>query len=306
MSSDNENNVSMESNYSPQQRKAFYRKFLGKTKILQENVSSRTIDTLRNIMVNTDTINADEPDAEKVNHTDEVLLDSEMMSVSSDVLKRCTETLTKDTSPYDHGEFADKILSYLQLRPDTVLDEPHWPILADELLKCLNVTPNYSYLLGTLKPLDKKPVVKRKYTPKDAQVATKRPENVQTVDKVEDGVEETVQKIKALVSQYHKNNDEPLHLFKLILNPVDFGRTVENMLHVSFLVRDGYLRLLTDDKGKLIVQPTSKEALAHAKKKGNDVNVQNVMSLRIEQWECLKKVYESREPMINFTTSGRT
>lgn len=87
-------------------------------------------------------------------------------------------------------------------------------------------------------------MAKRKQAPKDAKVATKRPENVQAVAKVEDGVEETVQKIKALVSRYYKSGNSPLDFFKLILNPNDFGRTVENTLHVSFLVRDGYLKLV--------------------------------------------------------------
>ncbi|XP_046489145.1 EP300-interacting inhibitor of differentiation 3 [Neodiprion pinetum] len=301
--SDNENNVSVESSHSPQKRKAFYREYLGKTKVLQENVGKNTITTLRTIMANTDIINEDEEAIDKANYTDEVLLDSEVMYVSSDVLKRCTETLNKDMSPYDHTEFAEKILSYVRLRPDTMLEEAHWPILTDEVLNCLNVTPQYSYLLGTLKPLEKRHIAKRKQGPRDIQVATKRPENVQAVDKVEHGVEETVRKIKTLVSHHYKTNDKPLDFFKLILNPVDFGRTVENMLHVSFLIRDGLLQLTKDKRGKLVVQPSSKEACTNAKRKGNDSHIQNVMSINAGQWQILKETYHLDGAMINFTTS---
>lgn len=100
------------------------------------------------------------------------------------------------------------------------------------------------FIAGTLEPLVRKEIIRKKPRQRDAQVPTKRPENVQAVSKVEDGVEETVQKIKALVSHYYKINTGPLDFFKLILNPDNFGRTVENMLHVSFLVRDGYFSLV--------------------------------------------------------------
>lgn len=41
---------------------------------------------------------------------EEVLLDSEMMSISSKVLKQCTRTLTRNVCSYNHVEFAQKIV----------------------------------------------------------------------------------------------------------------------------------------------------------------------------------------------------
>ncbi|XP_012260017.2 non-structural maintenance of chromosomes element 4 homolog A isoform X2 [Athalia rosae] len=257
-------------------------------------------------MVNTDTITADENDAEKVNHTEEILLDSEVMSVSSDVLNRCSEALNKDMSPYDHTEFAEKILSHLELRSDTMMDKPHWPSLSDDLLLCLNLNPRYSFLLGALEPLEKKQVVRKKPGPREAQAATKRPEKVHAVDKVEDDVEQTVQKIKALVSKYYRHNDVPLDFFKLTLNPDDFGRTVENILHVAFLVRDGYFTLVKDNEGRLIIQSTPKDALAKIKKGNNETNVQNVMAISVQQWKILKGIYQIQKPMIDFNDPARS
>lgn len=36
-----------------------------------------------------------------------------------------------------------------------------------------------------------------------------------------------------------ENADGPVNLFKFIVNPNDFGQSVENMFYLSFLIRDG-------------------------------------------------------------------
>lgn len=70
------------------------------------------------------------------------------------------------------------------------------------------------------------------------------------VDKVEDSVEQTVLEIKKIIGHYQKQHKQPLDFFTLVLHPTDFGRTIENILHVSFLIRDGYIKFTT---GKLFI-----------------------------------------------------
>lgn len=45
-----------------------------------------------------------------VRNQDEVLMDSEMMSISSNVLKQCTRRLTSYVCSYNHVEFAQKLV----------------------------------------------------------------------------------------------------------------------------------------------------------------------------------------------------
>jgi hypothetical protein len=62
------------------------------------------------------------------------------------------------------------------------------------------------------------------------------------LDKIENSVEQTVVEITRVLGHYQKYNKKPLDFFALVLHPTDFGKTIENILHVSFLIRDGIIQ----------------------------------------------------------------
>lgn len=101
-----------------------------------------------------------------------------------------------------------------------------------------NSTKTKQSELKTLEKV-KKPIIR-----KESQAAIKRPENVIRVEQQETSIEQTVEKIRKLINRtYRHNNNQPIDYFKLILNPESFGKTIENMLHVSFLAHDGVIKL---------------------------------------------------------------
>lgn len=123
----------------------------------------------------------------------------------------------------------------------------YWNVLENELVPLFKKTPFFSALTGALEPLPKKPIAERKrsMTQKEVRATTKQPEKVVEIEKVEESVEASVEKIKRLIRGYYKEKEKPLDYFQLVLHPTDFGRTIENVLHVSFLVRDGLVNLTT-------------------------------------------------------------
>lgn len=78
-----------------------------------------------------------------------------------------------------------------------------------------------------------------------------------------------------------------MDFFKLVLHPNDFGKTVENILQISFLVRDGKVKVTKDNLGILVIEPTSKDR-ATQKDAENAPNIQNVMCLNMEQWRVMQ------------------
>lgn len=56
-----------------------------------------------------------------------------------------------------------------------------------------------------------------------------------------------------------------INLFKFIINPNDFGQSVENMFYLSFLIRDGKCALETNEEGEpMICESNSSNFKAHA------------------------------------------
>jgi hypothetical protein len=44
----------------------------------------------------------------------------------------------------------------------------------------------------------------------------------------------------------------PINLYHFLINPDDFGQTIENWFHFSFLIKDGRARVVQADDGSLI------------------------------------------------------
>jgi hypothetical protein len=73
-----------------------------------------------------------------------------------------------------------------------------------------------------------------------------------TQDQVAEDVNETtqnVQKLYNLVLQV-----QPISLYKFVINPSSFAESVENLFHLSFLVRDGKISIEEGEHGDLIVE----------------------------------------------------
>lgn len=53
-------------------------------------------------------------------------------------------------------------------------------------------------------------------------------------------------------------NFESINLFRFIINPDDFAQSVENLFHLSFLIRDGICSLETTDEGEPMITACEK------------------------------------------------
>ncbi|XP_003493981.1 EP300-interacting inhibitor of differentiation 3 [Bombus impatiens] len=293
-------NDSTSSTRSPQQRKEILRRIITRAQSLQDAVNADTIHTLELCMEETDNINSETTLEEKVHNQEEVLMDSEMMSISSNILKQCTRSLTKFVCSYNQAEFAKKLVEYMKKCSDITSETPDWSFLESRVTKCFKRTPHYTTLLGTLVPLEKKEINKRKPTVREAQAQIKKPDKVVAVEKEEESAEETV-KMNKIISKYYKTYSKPLDFFKLILHPNDFGKTIQNILQMSFLVRDGRVIVAKDESGILVVQPCSRDMTTEVMA-GKRSNIQNVMYLNMEQWKILRDTYRIKKPMIKSDT----
>lgn len=298
--SERESNQSL---LSPRNRRNSLKQVLQQTIILQEVINDSTINKLDAVINKADDITNETSVQEKVKNQQEVLIDSEMMTLSSKILKTCTNSLTKRMCDYNYIDFAEKLVNYLENTSDNS-QSLNWSLLEKQVTKLFKSVPNYNTLLGTLEPLEKKVIVRKKPQQRIlSQAAMKVPDKIlpqQVNTKDEDSVEKTVKKIKKLIVCYCKEMRKPLDLFQLILHPHDFGRTIRNLLYISFLVKDGVIKLKKDNRGSLVVEPCHVQTSSQERQSNNKTGNQSVISLNMDQWMILKRAYEVQEPMIDF------
>lgn len=132
-------------------------------------------------------------------------------------------------------------------------DEPNWKLLEQNTLGLFKNTPQVSMLLSSINPVAKPESTRKNETTaaqrrlnreKEAKVTLKKPDTVTVLEKEESTVEQTVTQLAKKIRMIYNVDKQPINYFQLVLNPHDFGKTIENILHTAFLVRDGRLRML--------------------------------------------------------------
>lgn len=238
----------------------------------------------------------------RVNSSDEAVLDAKVISISSIVLKQNAEIFDTNLRSYSMNVFSDNINLFLEEQrcPDPT-GKKDWKKLAPFAKRCFKYrTPSHTCMYGTFQMGETVAQSKKVRTKKDkiADAKKKEPENVDKVEKQEDGIEETVHYIlKTLISAWKKNDRKPICYFKLVVNPESFGRTVENIFHVSFLVKDGLVDISCDENEFPVIEPIS-NAVAEKRKKTAPEKNQIIMSINMEEWQELIEAFQITTPMI--------
>lgn len=135
-----------------------------------------------------------------------------------------------------------------------VLTKPIIKSFGTNVMSYFQILPQPKFLLGSLDKelnLGKKQIVRqrRERRVSDEGLRTKIKElGVKDSDEVETNntVQET-ERIYKLLCRYSKKLNGPLCLYEFTINPKSFSRTIENIFYVSFLVKDGYVKIYLDE-----------------------------------------------------------
>jgi len=101
---------------------------------------------------------------------------------------------------------------------------------------------------------------------------------------------------KILENVYRQNGKKPVNYFEFVIDPDSFGNTVENMFHVSFLVKQRVVSLTVDeDEGLPYLEPVLGRAGGG---EGDSVKNQAVISISYQDWMELKDCLEVTKPQI--------
>lgn len=218
---------------------------------------------------------------ERVKHPAEGYLDSQVLRASSDVAIRCSEAVTGNAYVYDQHELAQ----HIREKPS------FWEFMFPREV------PMQAYLFGTFAPtpLDQRPRAPRRRVEKQQAAALKAPENVDRLEKLEEGSEMVSQVKKFIRTTYKNTAQQPLSYFHTVLDPHSFSRTIENIYYLAFLVKDGDVTVELDPEYELpMVSPVSKQTAAH----GATSHHQFIVSIDMPRWQELIEAFDIRQPMM--------
>jgi hypothetical protein len=202
---------------------------------------------------------------------------------------------------------------------------PQHLIILGENLQHRMTRPAYlHYMYGSIQRSQTITVVEKK--PRNARKAGLDGPGVATQTLVDDGsgkvdipetgaslteilVQSTLQQ---LVTIWKNADRSPIAYFDFVIDPESFGRSVENMFHVSFLIKENKARMVLDEDNETsvpFIEPIKTKKADRDKPKssasaaGENAVLENrfqaIVSLTMEDWEELKDVFKITKAMIS-------
>ncbi|KAK4102166.1 hypothetical protein N658DRAFT_423994 [Parathielavia hyrcaniae] len=129
----------------------------------------------------------------------------------------------------------------------------------------------------------------------------------QSQQEAQDAVEEALDNLgdsaapeeeRALMDRHALRSTGGIDLVRFVVNPLSFGQTVENMFYVSFLIREGSVKLDFDDDGLPSIEPVRKNASAEPSRSKAAMRHQAIMSIDMATWRDIIDAFDIRQPMI--------
>merc|ERR1712130_961914 len=93
---------------------------------------------------------------------------------------------------------------------------------------------------------------------------------------------------------------EPVNFFRFVIDPESFGATIENLFHVSFLVKEGKVNVIVDEGiGLPVIVPVRQGAAGGGGGSAEERKNQVVMNMCMEDWQKLKEKLDVRRALIS-------
>ncbi|KAI1099310.1 hypothetical protein F4804DRAFT_87363 [Jackrogersella minutella] len=134
----------------------------------------------------------------------------------------------------------------------------------------------------------------RKILQRLAQVQSEAQDAVENAVEREGASEEEAQK---LMDRHGLRDTGGIDLLKFVVNPHSFGQTVENMFYVSFLIRDGRIKIDFDENKLPTLHPVDREDETAASKHRAQKQ-QAVLSIDMKTWRDIINAFDITEPII--------
>ncbi|XP_034465694.1 non-structural maintenance of chromosomes element 4 homolog A [Hippoglossus hippoglossus] len=249
---------------------------------------------------------------EDVRQAREAALDSQLLVMATDLGKEKASQMFSEGTAFDPTAFAEHLLSFMGLNRledgedeqnggtvEGYLPQDAWHRVARRAECCVRTAPSFHYMMGSFHaepPPPKQKIVRQtKATTKDTQRIM--PTQLKKMEEShQEATEKEVERILGYLKSYYKDDPtSPISFYEFVIDPNSFSRTVENIFHTSFLIRDGLAQMHLDDKMPCIAPVEEGEAEAA----GSISRKQCIISISPKLWKELIEVFDITRTMIH-------
>ncbi|NXX92966.1 NSE4A protein, partial [Centropus bengalensis] len=238
---------------------------------------------------------------DSVSSAREAALDAQFLVLASNLGKEKANELRSEMTAFDSLMFAEDLLTFMGINrieleendngegsPSGYLPSNAWHKVGEEAEKYFRRAPSFHYMLGSFKagPPEPKQRIERQRKATGGEAKRAMPAQLKKMEEShQEATEKEVERILRLLQSHFKNDsDVPISFFDLVIDPNSFARTVENIFHVSFIIRDGLARLKLDVDKLPIIEPLESDEVRKVDCSSGARN-QVVISLSHQEWK---------------------
>ncbi|XP_077480723.1 non-structural maintenance of chromosomes element 4 homolog A isoform X2 [Stigmatopora argus] len=249
---------------------------------------------------------------ENVTETSEAVLDSKVVFVAAQLNDGKVDQLREQDNSFDLFPYVDHLLSFMgfnwlesggaensQKGVNGYLPSDAWQTLAQRAEECFCTAPTFHYMLGSFHsepPPPKQKVARQKKIPsKEAKRVI--PVQLKKVEGTEqEATEKEVDRILSILKDSHQAYpSSQIPYYKFVIDPDSFSRSIENIFHTSFLIRDGLAKMNVDKDHLLYIAPVEDLVIdATATQRRNA----SILSMSPKIWRELIDVLNIKNAMI--------
>ncbi|XP_067242486.1 non-structural maintenance of chromosomes element 4 homolog A isoform X2 [Chanodichthys erythropterus] len=234
----------------------------------------------------------------------EAALDAQLLVLATDLGKEKASQLHAEGSAFDPSAFAEHLLSYMGLNRledesgqdgnlEGYLPQGAWQKLANRSEHCFKTAPSFHYMLGSFLA---EPPPPRQRVERQRKVPGKEAKRIMPTQlkKMEESHQEATEKeVERILGCLQA--DEPISYYEFVIDPNSFSRTVENIFHTSFLIRDGLARMYLDKDNLPCIAPVEEGEVEPG---GASIRHQCVISINHESWREIIDAFDIKDALI--------
>lgn len=246
---------------------------------------------------------------QNVDTPQEAVLDAQVFKQLSRLTKVQVESLSTNAQKFTTTDFSERLLNSFK-GPNCLTN---FRLIGRKVQHAYARPVPFNYMFGAIdvEPKEEKEKKVRQSRKSSAVDETMATQTAKTPKNTETGASLTEMLVNSTLMQledaYEVNDRNPISYFNFVLDPQSFTKSVENMFHFSFLVKEGKASFRLDDEGRGLpfiapLKTSKKQSGAHDHdKNGGDSEErhQAIISLAYDDWEEMLELLDIDEAMLH-------